>query len=68
MKYTGHSTNVLLLENSNCYTCSKDLVAVFILEFRRVSLLPGVNILLLLLLLYRPFTNACKKRLCYFDI
>jgi hypothetical protein len=50
MKYTGHSPSSSLLENSNCSTCPKDLVAVFILEFRRVPLLPAVNILLLLLL------------------
>jgi len=50
MKYTGHSPNLLLLENSNCSKRPKNLVAVFILEFRRVSLLPGVNMLLLLLL------------------
>ena len=52
----------MLLENSNCSTHAMDLVAVFILEFRRVSL-PDVNILLLLLLridlLLMPVKSDC---------
>ena len=71
MKNTDRSQNLLLLENSNYSTCSKDLVTVLILEFRRVSLLPGVNILLLLLLciylLLTPEKSDCVPLILKFS-
>ena len=59
-KCTGHSPNLLLFGNSNFATCPKDLVAVFILEFRPVILLQGMNVLLFLLFYISLFLTPEK--------
>lgn len=62
-KCTGHSPNLSLFAYSNFATCQKDLVAVFILEFRPVILLQGMNMLLFLLFYINLFLTP-EKSVC----